>query len=45
MADPALARPMDRLALPHPAFRASPARRCSRATCRCNSRPSNSRHR
>ncbi len=38
-------RPMDRPALPRPAFRASPARRCSKGTCRCNSRLCNSRRR
>ena len=37
-------RPMDRPALPCPVFRASPARKRSRATCRCNSRLCNSRH-
>jgi type IV secretion system protein TrbI len=37
-------RPMDRPALPCPVFRASPARKRSRATCRCNSRRCNSRH-
>ena len=37
-------RPMDQPALPCPAFRASPARKRSRATCRCNSRPGNSKH-
>ncbi len=33
-----------RPALPCPVFRASPARKRSRATCRCNSRLCNSRH-
>ena len=37
-------RLMDRPALPCPVFRASPARKRSRATCRCNSRRRNSRH-
>jgi type IV secretion system protein TrbI len=37
-------RPMDRTELPFPAFRASPARKRSRATRRCNSRLCNSRH-
>ena len=37
-------RPMGRPALPCPVFRASPARKRSRATCRCNSRLCNSRH-
>ena len=54
LGDPALAsatprsgpqpRPMARPALPSPVFRASPARKRSRATCRCNSRRCNSRH-
>ena len=38
-------RPMGRPVLPHPVFRASPARKRRRATCRCNSRRCNSRRR